>query len=57
MGYHLPTLTSKDVTENQHTAKVQTQKGICLTVLTVQYLLSGKHKNYDHVLSSNSTKY
>ena len=44
----------KDVTENQHTAKVQTQKGICGTVLTVQYLPSGEHKNYDHVLTSNS---
>ena len=32
-----------------------TQKGICGTVLTVQYLLSGKHKNYDRVLTSNST--
>ena len=27
----------------------------CGTVLTVQYLPSGKHKNYDHVLTSNST--
>ena len=35
--------------------KVQTQKGICGTVLTVQYLPSGKHKNYDHVLNLNST--
>ena len=47
----------KDVSENQHkhTVKVQIQKGICGTVLTVQYLPSGKHKNYDHVLTSNST--
>ena len=44
-----------DVTENQHTVKVQTRKGICGTVLTVQYLPSGEHKNYDHVLTSNST--
>ena len=43
------------VTENQYTVKVQTQKGICGTVLTVQYLPSGEHKNYDHVLTSNST--
>ena len=42
-------------TENQHTVKVQTQKGIYGTVLTVHYLPSGKHKNYDHVLTSNST--
>ena len=34
----------KDVTENQHTVRVQTQKGICGTVLTVQYLPSGTHK-------------
>ena len=39
----------KDVKENQHTFKVQTQKGICGTVLTVQYLPSGEHKNYDHI--------
>ena len=39
-----------DVTENQHTVKVQTHKGICGIVLTVQYLPSGEHKNYDHVL-------
>ena len=45
----------KDVTENQHTVKIQTHKGICGTVLTVQFLLSGEHKNYDHVLTSNST--
>ena len=45
--------TFEDVTENQHT--VQTQEGICGTVLTVQYLPSGEHKNYDHVLTSNST--
>ena len=44
----------KDVTENQHTVKVQTQKGICGTVLTVPFLPSGEHKNYDHVLTSNS---
>ena len=41
--------------KNQHTVKVQTQKGICGTVLIVQYLPSGEHKNYDHVLTSNST--
>ena len=35
--------------------KVQTQKGICGTVLPAQYLPSGEHKNYDHVLTSNST--
>ena len=46
---------NKDVTENQHTVKVQTQKGICGTVLTLQYLPSGEHKNYDHVFTSNST--
>ena len=40
----------KDVTENQHAVKVLTQKGICGTVLTVQYLPSGEHKDYDHVL-------
>ena len=61
-------LFDKDVTENQHAVKVFTQKGICGTVLTVQYLLekqnkktvqylpSGEHKNYDNVLTSNSTK-
>ena len=32
------------VTDNQHTVKVQTQKGICGTVLTVKYLPSGEHK-------------
>ena len=42
-------------TENQHTVKVQKQKDICGTVLTVQFLPSGKHKNYDHVLTSNSS--
>ena len=35
----------KDVTENQHTVKVKTQKGICGTALTVQYPPSGEHKN------------
>ena len=35
--------------------KVQTQKGICGTVLTVQWMPSGEHKNYDHILTSNST--
>ena len=35
--------------------KVQTQKGIYGAVLTVQYLPSGEHKNYDLVLTSNST--
>ena len=44
-----------DVTENQHAVKVLTQKGICGTVSTVQYLPSGDHKNYDHFLTSNST--
>ena len=41
--------------------QVLTQKGIyihvCGTVLTVQYLPSGEHKNYDYVLTSNSTNY
>ena len=37
------------------TDTVQTQKGICGTVLTVQFLLTGEHKKYDHVLTSNST--
>ena len=46
---------NKDVTDNQHTVKVQTQKGICGTVLTVQYLPSGEHKNNDRVLAANST--
>ena len=41
--------------KNEHIVKVLTQKGICGTVLTVQYLPSGEHKNYDHVLTSNST--
>ena len=50
------TLTKMFNTENQHTVKVQTQQGICGTVLIVQFLPSGKHKNYDHVLTSNSTK-
>ena len=36
-------------------SKYRHKKGICGTVLTVQYLLSGKHKNYDHVLTSNFT--
>ena len=45
----------KDVTENQHAVKVLTQKGICGAVLSEQYLPSGEHKNYDHVLTSNST--
>ena len=35
--------------------KVLTQEGICGTVLTVEYLPSGEHKNYDHVLNSKST--
>ena len=48
-------LFDKDVTENQRAVKVLTQKGICGTVLTVQYLPSGEHKNYDHDLTSNST--
>ena len=47
--------STKMFTEDQHAVKVLTQKGICGTVLTVQYLLSGEHKNYDHVLTSNST--
>ena len=34
---------------------MQTQKGICGTLLTGQYLPSGEHKNYAHVLTSNST--
>ena len=46
---------NKDVAENQDTVKVQTQKGKCGTVLTLQFLPSGEHKNYDHVLTSNST--
>ena len=33
--------------------RVQTQKGICGTVLTEQFLPSGEHKNCDHVLTSN----
>ena len=37
--------SNKDVTENQHTLKAQTQKGICGTLLTLQYLLSGEYKN------------
>ena len=37
--------------------KVQTKKGICGTVLTVQFLPSDEHKNCDHVLTSNSTNY
>ena len=47
----------KDVAENQHTVKVQTQKGIMWDSikLTVQYLPNGEHKSYDHVLTSNST--
>ena len=45
----------KNVTDNQHAVKVLTQKGICGTVLTVQYLPSGEHNNYDHVLTSNSS--
>ena len=33
-----------------------TQKGICGAVLTVQQMQSGeKYKNYDHILTSNST--
>ena len=47
----------KDVTKNQHAVKVNTERHTCGTVLTVQYLPSGKHKNYDHVLTSNSTNY
>ena len=45
----------KDVTKNRHAVKVLTQKGICGTVLPVQYLPSGEHKNYANVLLSNST--
>ena len=45
---------NNDVTENQYSVKVLTQKSICGTVLTVQFLPSGKHKTYDHVLTSNS---
>ena len=41
------------LTENQHTVKVHTQKGICGTVLTVQFLPSGEQKYYDHVLTFN----
>ena len=41
--------------ENQHAVKVLTQKGICGTVLTVQYLSSGEHKNYDNFKTSNPT--
>ena len=48
-------IIDKDVTENQHTVNLHTQKGICGTVLIVQYLPSGEHQNYDHVLNSNST--
>ena len=40
----------KDLAENQDTVKVQTQKGICGTVLTVEFLPSGEHKNCDHVI-------
>ena len=48
---------NKDGTKNQHSDQIQTQKGIyvCGTVVTVQYLPSGEHKNYDHVSASNST--
>ena len=35
---------STSVIENQHSVKEQTQKGICGTVLTVQYLTSGEYK-------------
>ena len=42
-------------TENQHAVRVLTQKGICGAVLTEEYLPSGEHTNYDHVLTSNST--
>ena len=45
----------RQMLENQHAVKVLTQKGICGTVLTVQYLPKGEHKNYDPVLTSNST--
>ena len=45
----------KDVAENQETVRVQTQKGICGTVLNCQFSPSGEHKNYDQVLTSNST--
>ena len=45
----------KDGTENQHSDKIQTQKCICGTVVSVQYLPSGELKNYDHVSASNST--
>ena len=50
-------LFDKDVAENQHTAKVQTQKGIRGTVLTVQFLPSGEHKNYDHDFNFKFYKY
>ena len=36
-------------------SKYRHKVGICGTVLTVQFLPSGEHKNYDHVLTSNST--
>ena len=50
--------STKMLQRNQRPVKVQTQKGIHVcgsgTVLSVQYLPSGKHRNYDHVLSSDS---
>ena len=49
----------KDVTENQHTVKVQAQKGICGD--SINCAISAECRthttNYDHVLTSNSTKY
>ena len=52
-------LFNKDVTENQHTVKVQTQKGICATVTAISRRV-GEHKYYSHVLtclSSTNTKH